>query len=179
MRIFDIERPFQVMLCYGFVPDIAEKEHFCPYYSARYQPSRASVPVDYDSNYLMPRIVRAYLKSLWQRCHSLFTQARCAKPPHSVLTEVSLSSADHRSGKCQFPFSPLFDRYIPDSEDAYDPIGGGCDLLVWIVMATSCFGSLQMFCLRYCLFSCQGAFEDRISPLSYIVFNWENRKNII
>lgn len=71
MRIFDIERPFQVMLCYGFVPDIAEKEHFCPYYSARYQPSRASVPVDFDSNYLMPRIVRAYLKSLWQRYHSL------------------------------------------------------------------------------------------------------------
>ena len=78
----------------------------------------------------------AYLKSLWQRCHSLLVQARCAKPPLSVLTEVSLSSADHRSGKCRFPFSPLFDRYIPDSEDAYDPVGGGCDLLVWIVTAT-------------------------------------------
>ena len=124
----------------------------------------------------MPRIVRAYLKSLWQRCHSLFTQARCAKPPHSVLTELSLSSADHRSGKCQIPFSPLIDRNIPDSEDAYDPIGGGCDLLVWIVMATSCFGSLQMFCLRYWLFSCQGAARTEYALILYIVFNSENRK---
>ena len=102
------------------------------------------------------------------RCHNLFRFGVPAR--RSCLAEVSLSSADHRSGKCQFPFSPLFDRYIPDSEDAYDPIGGGCDLLVWIVMATSCFGSLQMFCLRYCLFSCQGAFEDRICPYTLYRF---------
>lgn len=145
MGVFDIERPFSVTLCYGFVPDFAEKEHFCPYYSARYQPSRASVPVDFDSNYLMPRIVRAYLKSLWQRCHSLFTQARCAKPPLSVLTEVSLSSADHRSGTCQFPFSPLFDRYIQTQKMCRILSVVGCNLSVQIITATSCFGSLQMF----------------------------------
>ena len=150
MGVFDIERPFSITLCYGFVPDLAEKEYFCPYYSARYQPSQASVPVDFDPNCLTPWIWGIPQVPLAKVSYPI--KVRCAKPPLSVLTEVSLSSADHRSGKCQFPFSLLFDRYIPDSEDAYDPIYGGCDLSVRIVTATSCFGSLQMFCLRYCLF---------------------------
>lgn len=56
MGVFDIERPFSVTLCYGFVPDLAEKEHFCPYYSARYQPSQAGVLADFDPYYLTPWI---------------------------------------------------------------------------------------------------------------------------
>ena len=68
MDVFDIERPFSITLCYGFAPDFTEKERFCPYYSARYQPSQAGVPV------ILIQIVSrpgsgAYLKSLWQRCH--------------------------------------------------------------------------------------------------------------
>ena len=119
----------------------------------------------------------AYLKSLWQRCHSLYRfgvqsrRSRFLRKYHYHLQIIALGNAGSRLAHCLIAISP-------DSKDAYDPIGGGCDLLVWIVMATSCFGSQQMFCLRYCLFNCQGTFEDRISPLFYIVFGGNNRKEL-
>ena len=75
------------------------------------------------------------------------------------------------------PVQPTVWSLYPDSEDAYDPIGGGCDLPVRIVTATSCFGSLQMFCLRYWLFSCQGAARTEYALILYIVFRDGKRKS--
>ena len=87
---------------------------------------------------------RAYLKSLWQRCHSLYRfgvqsrRSRFLRKYHYHLQIIAPGNAGSRLAHCLIAISP-------DSKDAYAPIGGGCDLLVWIVTATSCFGSLQMF----------------------------------
>ena len=144
MGVFDIERPFSVTLCYGFVPDFAEKEHFCPYYSARYQPSQAGVPADFDPNCLTPWIWGIPQVPLAKGCHSLYRfgvqsrRSRFLRKYHYHLQIIAPGNAGFRLPHCLIAISP-------DSKDAYDPIGVSCDLLVWIVTATSCFGSLQMF----------------------------------
>jgi len=86
----------------------------------------------------------AYLKSLWQRCHSLYRfgvqsrRSRFLRKYHYHLQIIAPGNASSRLAHCLIAISP-------DSKDANDPIGGGCDLLVRIVTAPSCFGSLQMF----------------------------------
>lgn len=114
----------------------------------------------------------AYLKSLWQRCHSLYRfgvqsrRSRFLRKYHYHLQIIAPGNASSRLAHCLIAVSLLRRRLYP--------IDGGCDLSVRIVTATSYFGSLQMFCLRYCLFSCQGAFEGKrqiastFSKLSYV-----------
>ena len=145
MGVFDIECPFSVTLCYGFVPDFAEREHFCPYYSARYQPSQAGVPADFDPNYLTPWIMGIPQVPLakgviacWYRLGVQSRRSRFSRKYHYHLQIVAPGNAGSRLAHCLIAISL-------DSKDAYDSIGDGCDLIVWIVTATSCFGSLQMF----------------------------------
>lgn len=121
---------------------------------------------------------RAYLKSLWQRCHSLYRfgvqsrRSRFLRKYHYHLQIIAPGNAGSRLAHCLIAISS-------DSKDAYDPIGDVCDLIVWIVTATSCFGSLQMLCLGYCLFSFQGTDRAEYALILYIVFRKGNRKNIV
>lgn len=116
----------------------------------------------------------AYLKSLWQRCHSLYRfgvqsrRSRFLRKYHYHLQIIAPGNAGSRSAHCLIAISWLRRRLWS--------YWWRCDLPVRIVTATSCFGSLQMFCLRYWLFSCQGAARTEYALILYIVFNSENRK---
>lgn len=120
-------------------------------------PGQKLLPV-FDPYCLSPRI-EGIPQVPWQRCHSLM--ARFARPPFSDIPEVSLSSADHRSGRCRLPFCPLLGRCIQSIAAYHYGLNGH---------GVNCIGSLQMCRLRYCLFGCQGAAEGRIFPLCLISF---------
>ena len=114
-----------------------------------------------DSNCLAPRI-KGIPQSLRRRCYS-HLQTRCAKPPLSVLAEVSLSSTDRRSGRCLLPFSPLLIRYIHVavfSDALLDGRGGKLLRLradvsfeVLLILLSRCIWGTVFFPLSYIVFS--------------------------
>lgn len=117
----------------------------------------------------------AYLKSLWQRCHSLYRfgvqsrRSRFLRKYHYHLQIIAPGNAGSRLAHCLIAVSWLRRRLWfywwwlwPFSLDGHG------DKLLRLPADV---------CLRYCLFSCQGADEDRISSLVYIVFESNNRKN--
>ena len=109
----------------------------------------------------------AYLKSLWQRCHSLYrfgVQSRCSRflrKYHYHLQIIALGNAGSRLAHCLIAVSWLRRRLW------------SCWWRLWSFSLDSYGDKLLRLpadvCLRCGLFSCQGAAQGRISLLLYIV----------
>ena len=101
---------FSVVSCEAFGPDVRKNLIFVPII-----PHSITPPWQAFQPILIQIISRpesgAYLKSLWQRCHSLYRfgvqsrRSRFLRKYHYHLQIIA-------PGRCRFPFSPLFDRYI-------------------------------------------------------------------